>query len=221
MVNEFLEVMNYPGVWAVGDCAAVPDKKANTTYPPTAQNAYRQGPLAARNILATIKGEDQKPFAYEMMGQLASIGHRTGVARIFGISFSGYIAWWLWRTIYLLKLPRFEKKLRVVMDWTLDIFFSKDLVQFLTRPSARHGHADDIPESTPAAPVKRPKKASKIDRVSGRTRSDGFFFPTDGRDVPSRACARAARRRCLRMSHEDDAGRAERSGDLRLCGIGL
>ena len=64
--------------------------------------------------------------------QLAAIGRRTGVARVFGFNFAGFLAWWLWRTIYLSKLPRFEKKCRVAIDWTLDLIFSKDFVQFLT-----------------------------------------------------------------------------------------
>ena len=70
------------------------------------------------------------------LGQLAAIGQRTGVAQIFGITFSGFVAWWLWRTIYLSKLPRFEKKVRVAIDWTLDLFFRKDFVQYLTPPPA-------------------------------------------------------------------------------------
>jgi NADH dehydrogenase len=73
-----------------------------------------------------------KPFSFSTVGQLAAIGQRAGVANIFGINFSGFVAWWLWRTIYLSKLPRFEKKLRVALDWTLDLLFGKDLVQFQT-----------------------------------------------------------------------------------------
>jgi NADH dehydrogenase len=71
------------------------------------------------------------PFTFSTIGQLAAIGRRTGVANIFGVNFSGFMAWWMWRTIYLSKLPRFEKKVRVALDWTLDLLFSKDLVQFL------------------------------------------------------------------------------------------
>jgi NADH dehydrogenase len=83
-------------------------------------------------MLAVIQGGNKRPFVFSTLGQLAAIGKRTGVANIFGVNFSGFLAWWLWRTIYLLKLPRFEKKLRVALDWTLDLLFSKDLVQFLT-----------------------------------------------------------------------------------------
>ena len=132
VANEFLEVPGWPGVWAVGDCALIPDPKTGKPYPPTAQHALRQGRVLAHNITAAIRGGAKKPFVFSTLGQLASIGRRVGVANIMGVNFSGFIAWWLWRTIYLSKLPRTEKKLRVALDWTLDLLFSKDLVQFDT-----------------------------------------------------------------------------------------
>jgi NADH dehydrogenase len=137
LVNEYLEVPEWPGVWAFGDSAVVPNRKTGKPHPPTAQHALREGKLAAQNILATIRGEQKKPFLFSTLGLLAPIGKRTGVANILGVNFSGFIAWWLWRTIYLTKLPRFEKKVRVALDWTLDLLFSKDLVQLMAvRPSA-------------------------------------------------------------------------------------
>jgi NADH dehydrogenase len=132
IANEFLEVPNWLGVWALGDCALIPDPKTGKPYPPTAQHALREGRVLARNIAAAIRGGHKQPFVFSTLGQLASIGRRVGVANILGINFSGFIAWWLWRTIYLSKLPRAEKKLRVALDWTLDLLFSKDLVQFNT-----------------------------------------------------------------------------------------
>jgi NADH dehydrogenase len=132
VVNEYLEVPGLPGVWALGDCALVPDRKTGKPYPPTAQHALRQGRIVAQNIAAAFGRGQKKPFVFSTIGQLAAIGRRTGVANIMGINFSGFFAWWLWRTIYLSKLPRFEKKLRVMLDWTLDLIFSKDLVQFQT-----------------------------------------------------------------------------------------
>lgn len=131
VTNEFLEIENCPGVWALGDCAAVPDPATGKACPPTAQHAIRQGKIAAQNILATINGGRRRRFEFKTIGALASIGKRTGVARIMGVNFSGFLAWWLWRTIYLTKLPRFEKKVRVALDWALDLLFSKDLVQFM------------------------------------------------------------------------------------------
>ncbi|HKY34272.1 MAG TPA: YHS domain-containing (seleno)protein, partial [Candidatus Polarisedimenticolia bacterium] len=131
-VEETLEVPGYPGVWALGDCAMVPDRRTGKACPPTAQHALREGRTAAANIVSALEGGPRMPFVFATLGQLATIGRRTGVARVFGITFSGFTAWWLWRTIYLAKLPRLEKKVRVALDWTLDLFFSKDLVQFLT-----------------------------------------------------------------------------------------
>jgi NADH dehydrogenase len=130
LVDAFLRVPDHPGVWAVGDAASVPDGKGGF-HPPTAQHAIREGRTLALNLAAAIRGREPRPFSFATLGLLASIGRRTGVARIFGVNFSGFFAWWMWRTIYLSKLPRFEKKLRVALDWTLDLFFSKDLVQYL------------------------------------------------------------------------------------------
>jgi len=135
LVNEFLEVPDWEGVWALGDCAMIPDPHTEGSYyPPTAQHALREGRVAAKNVMAAIRGGPQKPFIFSTIGQLAAIGRRTGVAKILGVKFSGFVAWFLWRTVYLSKLPRFEKKLRVMFDWTLDLIFSKDLVQFQTMP---------------------------------------------------------------------------------------
>jgi NADH dehydrogenase len=136
LVNEYLEVPECAGVWALGDCAFVPDRKTGKSHPLTAQHALREGKVAAHNILGSIFGYRKKPFLYTTLGRLAPIGKRTGVANILGVNFSGFVAWWLWRTIYLLKLPRFEKKVLVALDWTLDVLFSKDLVHFRTaRPA--------------------------------------------------------------------------------------
>jgi NADH dehydrogenase len=82
--------------------------------------------------MATIRGGAKKPFVFSILGQLAAIGKRTGVANILGLNFSGFVAWCLWRTIYLSKLPRLEKKIRVALNWALDLFFSKDLVRIST-----------------------------------------------------------------------------------------
>jgi NADH dehydrogenase len=131
-VDQFLQVQKWPGVFALGDCASVPDRRTGKPHPPTAQHAVREARIAADNVLADIREQPERPFDFKLIGQLAAIGHRTGVAKIFGVKFSGFLAWWLWRTIYLAKLPRFEKKLRVAIDWTLDLLFAKDLVQYFS-----------------------------------------------------------------------------------------
>ena len=132
VVEETLEVPGFPGVWAVGDCAWIPNSKTGNPHPPTAQHSLREAVYGAKNILAAIRGERKTPFAFTTLGQLATIGRRTGVASIMGIHVSGFLAWWLWRTIYLAKLPRFDKKLRVALHWTLDLFFPRDFVQHVT-----------------------------------------------------------------------------------------
>jgi NADH dehydrogenase len=132
VVDETLAVPGWPGVWALGDCAVVPDRRTGRPHPPTAQHAIREARTVARNVVAHHRGGAATAFDFQTLGQLAAIGRRTGVARMFGVNFSGFIAWWLWRTVYLAKLPRFEKKLRVALDWTLDLLFAKDFVQFLT-----------------------------------------------------------------------------------------
>jgi len=121
-------VAQYPGVWALGDCAAVPNRHTGRPYPPTAQNAIRQGTLVADNIAASLRNQSKKQFSYRPLGVLACLGRRSAVAEIWRFKFSGFFAWWLWRTIYLFKLPGLERKLRVAMDWTLDLFFRRDIV---------------------------------------------------------------------------------------------
>jgi NADH dehydrogenase len=127
-VDEFLRVPDWPDVWAVGDCAFVPNiKSPGKSHPPTAQHAIREGKVVAKNIAAAISGRSLTPFSFKTIGLLASIGRRMGVARIFGFNFSGFFAWWMWRTIYLSKLPGLDKKVRVAFDWTLDLLFPKDV----------------------------------------------------------------------------------------------
>ena len=132
VVDSTLEVPQYPAIWAIGDCAAVIDPASEHPYPPTAQHALREGRRAAQNICARLEGERTIPFVYKAPGELAAIGRRTGVARIFGLKFSGVVGWVLWRTVYLMKLPRIEKRLRVALQWALDAVFERDLGEYFT-----------------------------------------------------------------------------------------
>lgn len=134
-VAPTLKAENWEGVWALGDCASIPNPDGKGSYPPTAQHAIREAKIAAHNILAEIRGKPLKSFRYKTVGQLSSLGHRKGIAQIFGLRFSGFFAWWLWRTVYLFKLPRFEKRFRVALNWSLDVLFSKDNVQIPTTRS--------------------------------------------------------------------------------------
>jgi NADH dehydrogenase len=89
-----------------------------------------------RNIAAAIQGRAARPFVFSTLGQLAATGRRTGVANILGFNFSGFLAWWLWRSIYLGKLPGLDRKIRVALDWTLDLLLEKDIVQLRTERTA-------------------------------------------------------------------------------------
>ncbi len=147
-VNEFMEVPDYPGVWALGDCAVIPDPHSDKPYPPTAQHAIREGSRVAHNVAAAITGkeDDRRAFIFQTQGMLAPLGHRSAVAEIKGFRFSGFFAWLMWRAIYLGKLPGWDRKIRVAIDWFLDIFLPKDMVQlkFLMKGrEAPMSHSDD------------------------------------------------------------------------------
>ena len=132
LVSEYLAVTGVPGLWAAGDCAAVPILNTENFHPPTAQHGLREGLVAAKNIAAVVLDRPLKSFTFTTLGQLATIGRRKGVAMVFGVKFSGFVAWMLWRTVYLMKLPRLPKKLRVMVGWTLDLFFARDIEQMIT-----------------------------------------------------------------------------------------
>jgi NADH dehydrogenase len=119
----------------------------------------REGLVAAKNIEAAILGRPLKPFVFTTLGQLATIGRRTGVAKVFGVKFSGFVAWWLWRSVYLAKLPRLAKKLRVMVDWTLDLFFGREIEQTLT--------ARDV-EALTEVLVRLRARAKQVIRTAGK-----------------------------------------------------
>jgi NADH dehydrogenase len=122
-----MRVATIPNVWALGDCAAIPDGDGGT-YPMTAQHAIREGPHLADNLAATLRGQPTTAFAYRSLGMMASLGARRAVAQLPGDRvITGFIAWFLWRSYYLLRLPGLDRKLRVAFDWTLDLIFPRDI----------------------------------------------------------------------------------------------
>ena len=103
-------------------------------YPPTAQHAITQGKVAAINIISIIKGEEnrKKAIDYRTRGVMTLIGKRNGVGILFGYKVHGFTAWWIWRSYYLLNLPTVEKKLRVMVDWFIYLFFKRDVTRLKT-----------------------------------------------------------------------------------------
>jgi NADH:ubiquinone reductase (H+-translocating) len=133
--DETLRVSGQENLWAAGDGAAVPwdDRGEKKLSPPTAQFALRHGILLGRNLAGALRGTAPRPFRYRSRGQLANIGRHAAVAEVFGFQFKGFIAWWMWRTIYLAKLPGALRRLRVTIDWTFDLIFPRD-ISVLPRP---------------------------------------------------------------------------------------
>lgn len=123
-----LRVKGTMNIWGIGDCAVNEDAEGRA-YPATAQHAIREGVWAARNIARALRGEPTLPCDIKSQGSLAALGCRTGVASVFGFKVSGFPAWWLWRTVYLMKMPGLGRKLRIALDWTLELLFKRDYVQ--------------------------------------------------------------------------------------------
>ena len=129
MVESTLTVPGHLGLWAVGDCAAITDGKTGQPCPPTAQFALREAYTLAHNIHASLYGHSLKPFHFNAIGVLCVVGHHTACAEVKGFRFSGLLAWLMWRGIYLAKLPSLERKVRVLVDWLIELFFPRDIVQ--------------------------------------------------------------------------------------------
>jgi NADH dehydrogenase len=172
VVEPTMRCTSNPSVWALGDCAAIPDKNGNP-YPPLAQHALREARVLARNIARVIERGDRQlrdgavddqlePFVYETLGMLASLGHYDGVGRIMKLKVRGFLAWWIWRTYYVMQMPRFQRKLRVIMDWTIALLFRNDVVKldlFGQEHPSRRRTPPPSPESTPAPSPPGPRAA--------------------------------------------------------------
>jgi NADH:quinone reductase (non-electrogenic) len=124
-----MRVAEFPNVWALGDCASIPDGKGGT-FPMTAQHAIREGPHLADNLIRVLRGQDAQAFRYDSLGMMAALGGRKAVAQLPGDRvLTGFIAWFLWRTYYLLRLPGLDRRLRVAFDWTLELLFPRDIAE--------------------------------------------------------------------------------------------
>ena len=127
VTQDDMSVNGVTGVWAIGDCALVMNAENAQICPPTAQFAHQQARVLARNIIARINGKPTSPFSYKPVGMLASIGHNKAVAEIFGMHFSGLIAFMMWRGIYLMKIPTFSRKVRLFLEWNWTMCFPPDI----------------------------------------------------------------------------------------------
>lgn len=136
LVDECCQDLECSGVWAIGDCAEIPNKSGQT-YAPTAQNATREGSHLAKNITAVMSGREPLPFRYTPIGEMALVGKRSGVASLYGLRFSGLVAWAMWRAVYLGKMPTTSNRLRVAASWLADLAFGRQTVE-LHLPKLEH-----------------------------------------------------------------------------------
>jgi NADH dehydrogenase len=151
-----MRLQGIPHVWAVGDCAVIINSHDGRPSPTTGQFAERQGRQVAENIVRALEGRPTKPFSYKPLGVLCGIGERKAVAEILGFHLSGFPAWWLWRTVYLLKSPSWPRRIKLAFDWTWELVFPRDLGYSRTNKAERISRAhyrsgDDIfRQGTPA-----------------------------------------------------------------------
>jgi len=144
-------VKGLPNVWGIGDIASNPDPQG-VGFPATAQHAVREGVHAAKNIAAFIRNKPLTPLVYETRGMMAPLGHYDGVARIGKLNIAGFLAWFLWRSFYLMKMPGLGLKARVMADWSLGFFFTREYVQL-----GVHGKHQAIPKVDPPIQIVEPK----------------------------------------------------------------
>ena len=122
VVDAAMRSRSHPHVWALGDCAAIPMPDGRP-YPALAQHATREARHIARNLQAVLEGRAPSPFVFRPLGTMASLGHTRAVARVLGMPYTGFLAWWVRRTYYLFQMPRWDRRLRIVLDWTVALFF--------------------------------------------------------------------------------------------------
>jgi NADH dehydrogenase len=128
VVDGAMRSRSHPSVWALGDCATIPGPDGKP-YPALAQHAVREARQLARNVVAAVNGRAPEPFVFRSLGTMASLGHTRAVAEVMGVRITGFPAWWLRRTYYLFQLPRWDRRLRVVLDWTVALFFRPDITK--------------------------------------------------------------------------------------------
>jgi NADH:ubiquinone reductase (H+-translocating) len=128
VTDATMQSVSHPGVWAIGDCAAIPGPDGKP-YPALAQHAVREARQVAQNIGAVLDRRAPKPFAFRSLGTMAAFGHSRAAADVRGLELTGFIAWWMRRTYYLFQMPRWDTRVRIAVDWTVSLFFRPDLTK--------------------------------------------------------------------------------------------
>jgi NADH dehydrogenase len=165
VVEATMRCKTHPEVWALGDCAAIPGPDGKP-YPNLAQHALREAKVLARNIVGALDGRPPQAFLYDTLGMMGSLGHAKAFAQMLKVRLHGFPAWFMRRTYYLLQMPGWGRRLRIMIDWTFAFLFRPDVVKvsldseaaLLLReakagvaetPAPPAGHANDSPKGQP------------------------------------------------------------------------
>jgi NADH dehydrogenase len=148
-VDAAMRSRSHPQVWALGDCASIPMPDGRP-YPALAQHAVREAKHLARNVMAAVDGRATTPFVFRALGTMASLGHTRAVARVMGVRFTGFPAWWIRRTYYLFQMPRWDRRLRIVLDWTVALFFRPDTTKVGLQLDGREAVRESSPREAAA-----------------------------------------------------------------------
>jgi NADH dehydrogenase len=166
--TAYLTVDGVQDAWTAGDCAAVPDlskEEPGALCGPSAQHAVRQAKRLADNIVASLRGQELKPYEHAYAGSVASLGLHKGVAEVYGVKLKGYPAWLMHRGYHMSRVPTLNRKVRVVADWTLDLFFRREIVSLgalqnpreefvrAAQPPSRGGTSESRPEPPKDVPA--------------------------------------------------------------------
>jgi NADH dehydrogenase len=160
MTDGTMRSVSRAEVWALGDCAHIPDPQGKP-YPQLAQHALREAKVLAENISNVLRNQATRPFTYQTLGTLAALGHLKGVGRIGRFKVRGFLAWWIWRTYYLLQMPRWNRRVRIIFDWTIALMFKNDIVELDVQNDPR-------PQRGLTPPAATPPKAEPVERIDER-----------------------------------------------------
>jgi NADH dehydrogenase len=156
LTDPTLRSVSHRNVWALGDCAAIPSPDGGF-YPALAQHAVREARVVARNVVKAIDDLETQPFRYESLGTMAAFGHTRAAVDLRGFEITGFIAWWMRRTYYLFQMPRWERRFRIALDWTVSLFVPPDLTKVdladERERNQRHVAAGALPDRAPAEPI--------------------------------------------------------------------
>jgi NADH dehydrogenase len=172
VVDATMRCPSHPEVWALGDCASVPATDGRP-YPALAQHALREARVLARNIAGVLDGRPPKPFVYSTLGMMGSLGHSKAFGQMLGVRVRGVRAWFVRRTYYLLQMPTWRRRLRIMIDWTFALLFRPDVVKLSLDSEAGERHEAAAAGAVAGRPEQAPTRNGSGAGSSQLTRGGG------------------------------------------------